>query len=92
MSRPDPERVAVALSHDSKVVAVGRGAEAQRIVEKAQAAGVEVRRDPEKVEEVLRGANRAVPPEIYELMATVIDFAQELSEARLTGEVRKHRL
>lgn len=90
MSRPEPqpEKVAVAVAAGPdgtpRVVASGRGRQAEELVERAREGGLEVHKDARRVEELLReeseGAN--VPLEIYELMATVINFAQELNEAR----------
>ena len=52
------------------------------VIAKAQASGVEVRQDGEQVEQLLRpeSSESNVPPEIYELMSTIISFAQELNE------------
>ncbi len=69
-----------------RVVAVGKGSVAERIIKEAEQAGVPVRRDPESVRRLLReeGAGTQVPAEVYEIMATVIDFAQELNETWAT--------
>jgi len=90
MCRPeaDSEKVAVALSRGaggaSRVVASVRGGQAERLVEQAREAGIEVQQDARRVEELLREQSEgsSIPLEVYELMATVINFAQELNEAR----------
>ncbi len=90
MSRPEagPGKVAVALARGAdgapRVVASGRGAQARRILEQAREAGVEVQQDAQRVEELLREQSEgsSIPLEVYELMATVINFTQELNEAR----------
>ena len=90
MSRPEaePKKVAVALGPSPegglRIVASGTGRDAEELVEKAREAGVEVQQDARKVERLLReqGEGSSIPLEIYELMATVIHFAQEVNEAR----------
>lgn len=66
-----------------KVVAAGQGAEAEAIVARAQAAGVDVRRDAEMVNELLQAETEGakIDSRIYELMTTIVNFAQELNEA-----------
>lgn len=66
----------------TKVVGVAHGAEAERIVAEAQASGLEVRRNAEQVETLLQEQSGAtdVPPEIYDLISTLMGFAQELSQ------------
>lgn len=97
MSRPEAEtpqdgvaeRVAVAVRQGqdgkTRIVASGRGHQADQIVETAREAGVEVHQDPKRVEALLRAESEgsSIPIEIYELMATIINFAQELNEARV---------
>ncbi|HXE72872.1 MAG TPA: EscU/YscU/HrcU family type III secretion system export apparatus switch protein [Candidatus Nitrosotenuis sp.] len=86
---PPPGRAAVALGRGPdgrlRVLARGRGPAAERILEKARQAGVEVQTDPARVEELLRaeGEGSRVPPQIYELVAAVIAFAQELSDEKV---------
>lgn len=69
-------------SGQSHVVGVAEGAEAEAVIAKARASGVEVRRDQDQVEDLLGPDSREsnVPPEIYELMSTIIGFAQELND------------
>jgi len=94
MERGDRERKAVAYETGpdgrTRVKAIGTGAAADEIIARAQESGVEVRRNAEQVEELLRaeadGEAPSIPPEIYELMATVINFAQELNEQWLRRE------
>lgn len=94
MERGERERKAVAYETGpdgrTRVKAIGTGAAADEIIARAQESGVEVRRNAEQVEELLRaeadGETPSIPPEIYELMATVINFAQELNEQWLRRE------
>lgn len=92
VERGERERKAVAYETGpdgrTRVKAIGTGAAADEIIARAQESGVEVRRNAEQVEELLRaeGEEHSIPPEIYELMATVINFAQELNEQWLRRE------
>lgn len=70
----------------TKVVGVATGVEAEQLIASAQASGMEVRRDAAQVEELSDPGSTApssatdVPPEIYDLMSTVIEFAKELTQ------------
>ncbi len=66
-----------------KVVAAGQGAEAEAIIAKAQQSGVEVRKDAEMVDELLQAETEGarIDSRIYELMTTIVNFAQELNDA-----------
>ena len=80
------EKMAVALQTDSqgrtRVVAAGRGAEADKIIAQAEAHGVQVQQDAEQVESLISAEDQeeGVPEEVYELMSEVINFALELNE------------
>lgn len=82
----DEPRMAVAYQRDSegrlRVVAAGQGSAAEQIIEQAEQAGVPIGRDPERVRRLLQaeGEGSRIPPEVYELMSTVVTFAQELNE------------
>ncbi len=82
---PD-EKKAVAVEHlpdgTTRVVAAATGVEAEKMIAKAQASGVDVQRSPEEVDQLLRSENEGtnVPPEVYELMSVVINFTQELND------------
>ncbi len=94
MSRPESEsgRLAVALGTGGdgqiRVLASAQGRQAEELIERARGAGVEVQQDARRVEELLREESKGsnIPLEVYELMATVINFAQELNEARSASE------
>lgn len=78
----------------ARVVKTAEGAAAEKLIAKAAAAGAEVQQNPEKVEQLLQQKaeqveqalqkahpeNNGMPPEIYELMVTIMNFAQELNE------------
>jgi type III secretion system FlhB-like substrate exporter len=83
----DPDKKALLVETDaqgrSRVVGVATGAEAERMIAEAQASGVEVRQNAAQVEDLmLREQSTAtdVPPEIYDLMSTLMSFAQELGQ------------
>ncbi len=70
----------------TKVVGVATGAEAEKLIADAAASGLEIRQDAAQVEQLEENTTAGlesatdVPPEIYDLMATVIHFAQELTQ------------
>ena len=81
----EPKRAVILCtdaSGQSHVVGVAEGAEAEAVIARAQETGVEVRRNAPQLDELLQPASAEsnVPPEIYELMSTIISFAQELNE------------
>lgn len=88
MSKPEELKRAAAISvsedGEVKVIASAVGHKAEEMISKASEAGIPVRKDAEEIKKLLeeQGDRSNVPPEIYELMAAVIDFAQELNEAR----------
>ena len=81
MSKPDEMKKAVVLK-DDKVVRVLEGEEAVAAVQQAQQAGIEIRQDAEEVKKLINPATGSsrVPEEIYLLMSTIIEFAQELDQ------------
>lgn len=93
-ARDNQEREKKAIAYEvgpdgrNRVVGVATGAAAEEMIARAQESGVEVRRNAEQVEELLRaeGEEHSIPPEIYELMSMVINFAQELNEQWLQRE------
>lgn len=94
MSRPELEsgKLTVALGTGGagslRVLASTPGRPAEERNEQARGAGMEVQQEARRVEELLREESKGsnVPLEVYELMATVINFAQELNEARSASE------
>lgn len=82
---PSAQKKAVAIRRhadgSTEVVKVASGADADRMIAEAEAQGLEVESDASKVEKLMADQHGAtdVPPEIYRLMSTVIDFARELT-------------
>lgn len=79
----EKKAVAVRRHEDgtTEVVKVAKGAEALKMIAEAEAQGMAVESDASQVERIMADQNGAtdVPPEIYRLMSTVIDFARELT-------------
>lgn len=65
----------------TEIVKTAVGAEALKMIAEAQAQGLSIEKDATQVESMMAEQNGAtdIPPEIYQLMSAVIDFAQELS-------------
>ncbi len=65
-----------------RVVGVATGAEAEKMIAEAQASGVEVHQNATQVEQLLEEQSGAtdVPPEVYELLSTLIEFAHDLGQ------------
>lgn len=82
----EEEKTALLVETDArgrtKVVGVAHGEEAERIIADAQASGLEVRQNAEQLEHLLEEQSGAtdVPAEIYNLIETLMGFAQELSQ------------
>ena len=55
--------------------------EAERLIAEAQSHGLTVEKDHDRVEQLMSEQTGAtdVPPEVYQLMTAVIEFAQELN-------------
>lgn len=79
------EKKAVAIRRNedgtTEVVKVAKGAEAAKLIAEAEAQGLSIETDSNQVESLMAEQNGAtdVPPEVYQLMSAVIDFARELS-------------
>ena len=93
---PERPRRAAALRYDGRdaprVVAVGRGEVARRIVEAAEAAGVPVRSDPALAEALARlELELEIPPELYAAVAEALVWAYGLDAAAAAGRLRPPR-
>lgn len=100
MSRPDEvldsglsqgEKKAVSVRYgpdgEIEILKIAEGQEAEAMIARAQADGIDVRLDKEKVDNLFqsRQASSRVPPEVYELMSIMVQFAQELDETWGSG-------
>lgn len=79
---------AVALSYDPQneaptVIASGRGALAERIIEKAQEAAVPVHRDDKLADTLSRlEIGEMIPPELYEVVAEILVFVDAMDKIK----------
>ncbi len=79
---------AVALAYDPQddaptVIASGRGALAERIIEKAQEAAVPVHRDDKLADTLSRlEIGDMIPPELYEVVAEILVFVDAMDKIK----------
>jgi flagellar biosynthesis protein len=83
------EKKAVALKREEdgtlKVIASGTGKDAEALIEKAREHNVEVIRDPDEIEKILKGQEKpAVPEKIYGIISEIVSFVTEVNDAWLT--------
>ena len=84
---------AIALEYDPseeapRVIASGKGALAERIIEKAKEADVPVHRDDKLAETLSRlEIGDMIPPELYEVVAEILVFVDDMD--RLKAKVRQ---
>lgn len=83
---------AVALSYDPdddapKVVATGKGALAEKIIEKAKQAKVPVHKDSKLADTLSRlEIGELIPPELYEVVAEILVFVDQMDRIRAKME------
>ncbi|MCR5503521.1 MAG: EscU/YscU/HrcU family type III secretion system export apparatus switch protein [Lachnospiraceae bacterium] len=88
-------KTAVALSYDPdddapKVVASGRGALAERIIEKAKEAKVAVHKDDKLAETLSRlEIGELIPPELYEVVAEILVFVDAMDKIKAKMDAAK---
>ncbi|MCI9463001.1 MAG: flagellar biosynthesis protein FlhB [Lachnospiraceae bacterium] len=79
---------AIALEYDPDneapvVIASGKGALADRIIEKAKEAAVPVHRDDKLAETLSRlDIGEAIPPELYEVVAEILVFVDAMDKIK----------
>ena len=87
-SEKEKPKQAIALSYDPednapRVVASGRGAVAERIIEKAQEADVPVHEDTKLANTLSRlEIGEAIPPELYEAVAEILVFVDAMDKIK----------
>ena len=83
---------AVALSYDPdddapKVVATGKGALAERSIEEAKQAKVPVHKDSKLADTLSRlEIGELIPPELYEVVAEILVFVEQMDRSRAKME------
>lgn len=90
MGRESEKKVkqAIALEYDPDneapvVIASGKGALADRIIEKAKEAAVPVHRDDKLAETLSRlDIGEAIPPELYEVVAEILVFVDAMDKIK----------
>ncbi len=86
--KQEKPKQAIALSYDPndnapRVVASGRGALAERIIEKAQETNVPVHEDTKLADTLSRlEIGDAIPPELYEAVAEILVFVDAMDKIR----------
>lgn len=79
---------AIALEYDPDdeapiVIATGKGALAERIIEKAMESDVPVHRDDKLAETLSRlDIGEAIPPELYEVVAEILVFVDSMDKIK----------
>ena len=88
MRKKEKVRQAVALAYNPEddaptVIASGKGALAERIIEKAQEAAVPVHRDDKLADTLSRlDIGDMIPPELYEVVAEILVFVDAMDKIK----------
>jgi flagellar biosynthesis protein len=73
----------VAQDRAPRIVAKGKGAVAERIMELARQSGVPVHEDPELIEALAKlDVQQEIPAELYQVMAEVLTFIYRANKKR----------
>ncbi|MCI9298346.1 MAG: flagellar biosynthesis protein FlhB [Lachnospiraceae bacterium] len=81
-------KTAVALEYDPneeapRIIATGKGALAERIIERAQDAGVPLHQDNQLADTLSRlDIGEMIPPELYEVVAEILVFVDAMDKIR----------
>ncbi len=81
-------KTAVALEYDPndeapRIIATGKGALAERIIEKAKEADVPVHRDDKLADTLSRlDIGEMIPPELYEVVAEILVFVDSMDKIK----------
>lgn len=84
----DDRKTAVALSYEAgdeapKILATGKGAVAERIIEEAEKADVPFYKDSALAETLSKlQIGDAIPPELYEVVAEILVFVDRMDKLR----------
>ncbi|MCR5108872.1 MAG: EscU/YscU/HrcU family type III secretion system export apparatus switch protein [Lachnospiraceae bacterium] len=88
-------KTAVALEYDPddvapKIIATGKGAIAERIIEKAKEADVPLHEDSKLANTLSKlEIGDYIPPELYEVVAEILVFVDEMEKIR--GKIDRNR-
>ncbi|MCR5418580.1 MAG: EscU/YscU/HrcU family type III secretion system export apparatus switch protein [Lachnospiraceae bacterium] len=91
----DTPRTAVALTYDPdtdapKVIATGKGATAERIIEKAKENKVPIHKDSKLADTLSKlEIGEMIPPELYEVVAEILVFVDQMD--RIRAKVEEHK-
>nr|MBQ8251996.1 EscU/YscU/HrcU family type III secretion system export apparatus switch protein [Lachnospiraceae bacterium] len=94
---PEKPKQAIALTYDPeedapKVVASGRGALAERIIEEAKQAKVPVHKDSKLADTLSKlEIGDMIPPELYEVVAEILVFVDQMDKIRAKIEDHKKK-
>ncbi len=85
MNKQNSPRLAVALHYNEEVdeapriVASGQGTIAEKIIEKAEKAGVMVKEDPQLAKALVNlEVGQAIPPQLYSVIAEILAFVYQM--------------
>ena len=93
--KKNTSRTAIALEYDPedmapKVIATGKGALAEKIIEKAKEADVPLHQDSKLANTLSKlEIGDYIPPELYEVVAEILVFVDEME--KIKGKVSKVR-
>lgn len=94
-SGPEKPKQAIALAYDPdeaapKVIASGKGALAERIIERAKEADVPVHRDDKLADTLSRlEIGDMIPPELYEVVAEILVFVDAMDKIKAKMDMTK---
>ena len=87
VNKPHKTRKAVALSYDEqkatapRVLASGSGLVAETILQRAEEAGIHIRKDPDLIELLANvPVGEEIPPELYQAIAEVLAFVYSVND------------
>lgn len=96
--KPEKVKQAIALEYDGedaapRVIASGKGALAERIIERAKEADVPVHRDDKLADTLSRlQIGDMIPPELYEVVAEILVFVDAMDKIQSKMQKKGRRL